>query len=313
MSNMQNPNIGTLELRALLALEGLLKERSVSKAAQRVGLSQPAMSHMLARLRKTFDDQLLVRGRNGFVLTEYGERLLSHVSQLAPQIEALGKADRFDAASSQATFRLACTDHASVVLSPPLLQAFSVAAPGAILKVLSVPSRHLNLPQLEATRFDLVVGWFDALPADWHVKKLFDEHLVVLASANNAAIGPTLDLDTFLALKHVVLAPDERELQNMADMTLAARGLKRNVGAFVSNFSATPFVVAESQLIAMIPATLAARFAQLPGIRLHEPPLDFPSYPVSMAWHPRVHAEPGHRWLRQLIIDAAHTVGRPAA
>lgn len=308
MSTMQNLNIAKLELRALLALEGLLRERSVSKAAQRVGLSQPAMSHMLARLRKTFDDQLLVRGRNGFVLTEYGERLLHHVSELAPQIEALGKADRFDPAASHATFRLACTDHASVVLSSPLLQAFSAAAPAAIVKILSVPSRHLDLPQLEATRFDLVVGWFDALPADWHVKKLFDEQLVVIASASNSAIGATLDLGTFLSLKHVVLAPDERELQNMADMTLASRGLKRNVGAFVSNFSATPFVVADSQLIAMIPSTLATRFSHLAKIRLHRPPLEFPSYPVSMAWHPRVHAEPGHRWLRQLIIDAAHKV-----
>ncbi len=305
---MQNPNIAKLELRALLALEGLLRERSVSRAAQRVGLSQPAMSHMLARLRKTFGDQLLVRGRSGFVLTEYGERLLLHVSQLAPQLEALGKADRFDPATSKATFRIACTDHASAVLSPPLLQAFSVAAPGAILKLLSVPSRHLDLPQLEATRFDLVIGWFDALPADWHVKKLFDERLVVIASATNAAIGPTLDLETFLSLKHVVLAPDERELQNMADMTLAARGLRRNVGAFVSNFSATPFIVAESPLIAMVPATLAERFAHLPGIRLHEPPTEFPSYSVSMAWHPRVHAESGHRWLRQLVIDAARKI-----
>jgi DNA-binding transcriptional LysR family regulator len=80
----------------------------------------------------------------------------------------------------------------------------------------------------------------------------------------------------------------------------------------VSNFSATPFVVAESQLIAMIPSTLAARFAHLPGIRLHASPAEFPSYPVSMAWHPRVHAEPGHRWLRQLVIDAAHRLAPSA-
>jgi DNA-binding transcriptional LysR family regulator len=311
MSDMQNTNIAKLELRALIALEALLRDRSVNKAAQRVGLSQPAMSHMLARLRKTFGDQLVVRGRTGLVLTEYGERLLLHLEELAPRIEALGKAERFDPQASAATFRCACTDHASVVLMPPLLQSFSAAAPGAILKVLSVASRHLDLAQLEATRFDLVVGWFDALPADWHVKKLFDERLVCIASAKNEAIRDTLDLETFLRLKHVVLAPDERELQNMADMTLASRGLKRNVGAFVSNFSATPFVVAASQLIALIPSTLAARFSHLPGIKLHEPPIEFPSYPVSMAWHPRVHAEPGHRWLRQLIIDAVHSVVGP--
>lgn len=305
MSGMHNSNISKLELRALLALEGLLRERSVSNAAQRAGLSQPAMSQMLARLRKTFGDDLLVRGRQGYVLTEYGERLLEHVTHLAPQIEALGRADRFTPAESTATFRIACTDHAAIVLLPPLQQLFSAAAPQAALKVLSVHSRRLDMDHLEATRFDLLAGWFQTLPADWHVKKLFEERLVVISGANNKAIGETLDVDTFLSLKHVVLSPDERAMQNMADMTLSSRGLRRTIGTFVSNFSATPFVVLSSPLIALVPAALAARFAQLPGLRIHESPLEFPKFPVSMAWHPRVHHEPGHRWLRELISEAA--------
>lgn len=302
---MHNSNIAKLEIRALLALEGLLREGSVSKAAQRVGLSQPAMSHMLARLRKTFGDELLVRGRQGFVLTEYGERLLAHVTQLAPQLEALGRADRFSPSESEATFRLACTDHAAIVLLPLLQRAFTEAAPRAVLKVLSVHSRRLDMDHLEATRFDLLVGWFQSLPADWHVKKLFEERLVVISAEDNPAIGEKLDLETFLKLKHVVLSPDERTMQNTADMTLAARGLRRQVGAFVSNFSATPFVVLNSPLIALVPTGLAARFAQLPRLRIHEPPVQFPPFSVSMAWHPRVHHEPGHRWLRDLITASA--------
>ncbi len=305
MSDMHNSNIAKLEVRALLALEALLRERSVSKAAQHVGLSQPAMSHMLARLRRTFGDELLVRGRQGFVLTEYGERLLAHVTQLAPQIEALGRADRFSPHESEATFRIACTDHAAIVLLPPLQRAFVTAAPRATLKVLSVHSRRLDMDHLEATRFDLLLGWFQTLPADWHVKKLLEERLVVISGADNKAIGETLDLETFLSLKHVVLSPDERMMQNMADTTLAAHGLRRRVGAFVSNFSATPFIVLNSSLIALIPAGLAARFAQLPRLRVHEPPIAFPTFSVSMAWHPRVHHEPGHRWLRELIAAAA--------
>ncbi|WP_457018480.1 MULTISPECIES: LysR family transcriptional regulator [unclassified Luteimonas] len=302
---MHNSNIAKLELRALFALEALLRDRSVSKAAQRIGLSQPAMSHMLARLRKTFGDDLLVRGRDGFVLTEYGHRLLAHVTHLVPQIEVLGRANQFVPGDSDATFRLACTDHAAVVLLPPLQRLFAEAAPRATLKVLSVHSRRLDMNHLEATRFDLLVGWFQALPADWHLRKLFEERLVVISGADNKAIGDELDVETFLSLKHVVLSPDERTAQNMAEMTLAAHGLQRNIGALVSNFSATPFVVLESPLIAMVPAALASRYAQLPGLRIHESPLEFPPFAVSMAWHPRVHDEPGHRWLRAMISEAA--------
>jgi DNA-binding transcriptional LysR family regulator len=306
---MHNSNIAKLELRAIFGLEALLRERGVSKAAQSVGMSQPAMSHMLARLRRVFEDELLVRGQSGLVLTEYGQQLLGQVTTLSAQIEALGTTNRFSPGASHATFRLACTDHAAVVLLPPLQHAFSVAAPNATLKTLSVHSRRLNMEQLEASRFDLLVGWFQTLPADWHVRRLFEEHLVVISAAGNRAIGSQLDLDTFLSLKHVVLSPDERTLQNMADTTLAAHGLQRKIGAFVSNFSATPFVVLDSELIAMVPATLAARFALLPGLRIHEPPLEFPRFSVSMAWHPRAHEESGHRWLRDLVVDASASCG----
>ena len=305
MSDMHNANTSKLEIGALIALEALLRERSVSKAAQRIGLSQPAMSHMLARLRKAFGDPLLVRGRSGLVLTSRGEQLLTKVARLVPQIEALAKADDFAAADSKQTFRIACTDHAAVVLLPLLQPAFSAAAPDATLKILSVHSRRLDLEHLEATHFDLLIGWFDTLPADWHVKKLFDERLVAISGTGNDFVGKDLDLETFLSLKHVVLSADERTTHNMAEVTLASQGLKRNIGTFVSNFSATPFIVSTSKLIAVIPAALATRFAHLPGIRIHESPVPFPNFAVSMAWHPRSHDEPSQQWLRAQVIDAA--------
>lgn len=308
MSDMHNTNTAKLEIGALIALEALLRERSVSKAAQRVGLSQPAMSHMLARLRKAFGDPLLVRGRSGLVLTGRGEQLLTKVTRLVPQIEALAQSEDFAPADSKQTFRIACTDHAAVVILPLLQPAFSAAAPDATLKILSVHSRRLDLEHLEATHFDLLIGWFDTLPADWHVKKLFDERLVAISGTGNDFIGKDLDLETFLSLKHVVLSADERTTHNMAEVTLASQGLKRNIGTFVSNFSAAPFIVSTSKLIAAIPAALAARFAQLPGIRIHESPVPFPRFAVSMAWHPRSHDDPTQQWLRAQVIDAAAKV-----
>lgn len=307
MADMHKVNIGRLELASLVALEALLRERSVSRAAQRVGLSQPAMSHMLARLRRAFDDPLLVRGRKGFALTAYGERLLSQVEHLTPEVERLGRDERFSPADSRTMFRIACTDHAAMVLLAGIEAAFSAAAPEATLKVLSVHSRRVDLEHLEAAHFDVLVGYFEALPANWHVKQLFEERLVIIASAHNDFGAQGLDLETFLAARHIVLAADERTTHNRADQALAARGHRRNVRMFVSNFSATPFIVAGSDMVALVPSTLAERFAQLPAIRVLEAPLEFPKFSISMAWHPRAHRDPASRWIRQLIVDAATT------
>lgn len=302
---MHKVNIDRLELGSLGALEALLRERSVSRAAQRVGVSQPAMSHMLARLRRAFDDPLLVRGRKGFALTAYGARLLSQVEHLTPEVERLGRDERFSPADSRAMFRIACTDHAAMVLLPGIEAAFSEAAPDATLKVLSVHSRRVDLEHLEAAHFDVLVGYFESLPANWHVKPLFEEHLVVIAGARNSFDAKGLDLETFLAAKHIVLAADERTTHNRADQSLAARGHRRNVRMFVSNFSATPFIVADSDMIALVPSTLARRFARLSAIRVLEAPIEFPKFSISMTWHPRAHRDPASRWIRQLIVEAA--------
>jgi DNA-binding transcriptional LysR family regulator len=302
---MRKVNIDRLTLSSLEALEALLRERSVSRAAQRAGMSQPTMSHMLARLRRAFGDPLLVRSRKGSALTAYGERLLARIPYLIQELQLLRRDERFSPAGERGMYRIACTDHASMVLLPGIEAMFSAAAPDATLKILSVHSRRVDLEHLEAAHFDVLVGYFEALPTNWHVKRLFEERLVIIASADSDFGRRDLDLETFLAAKHIVLAADERTTHNRADRFLAARGCHRNARMFVSNFSTMPFVVANSDMIALVPATLAKRFLQLPTIRVVEPPLKLPRFTISMAWHPRAHQDPAGRWIRQLIVDAA--------
>lgn len=306
MFNIEKLNIAKLDIRMLSALEVLLRERSVNVAAMHAGLSQPAMSNALARMRAAFEDPLLVRGHRGFILTERGQQVLEQLAELLPRLEALGRAASFQPECTRRTFQLAVTDHAAIVLLPLVLSAFRAKAPTAILKAATVQSRQVDIDRLEAAGFDVRIGWFETLPPNWHARTLFEEELVVIKRrcAGRARAEP-LDLDTFLRLKHVVLAPDQRSVRNLAETALAAKGLKREIGAFVSSFSAMPFIVSGSDMIAVLPRGVATQFQYLPNIQTLQSPFPFQRFPISLAWHERVHHDRANAWLRSLVIDAA--------
>lgn len=302
-----------LELGTLVALDALLRERNVSKAAHRVGMTQPTMSHLLARLRQTFGDPLLVRGSAGLTLTDNGALLLEQLRRLVPQIEDFGKAGAFAPDATQSMFRLACTEHAALAMVPRLQAHLEDRAPNAVLKLLTIQARTLNLPRLEEFRFDLLIGVFSTLPADWHVKNLYEDRLVVIGGrALHKRRGP-LTVDRFLAATHVVFSPDERSLQNLVDFALESHGVKRRIGTFVSTFQMAASIVAESNRLAVVPAGLARHLAHIPGIRIVDSPIEFPSLLVSMAWHPRSHEEPQQRWFRKLVADSARQAASAVA
>ena len=308
-----NLRVLRLELGTLIALDALLRERNVSKAANRVGMSQPTMSHLLARLRQTFGDPLLVRGSAGLTLTDNGRLLFGQLQRLVPQIEDFQKAATLAPDETQTMLRLACTEHASLAMVPRLHALLEGRAPGAVLKLLTVQARTLNFQRLEESRFDLLVGAFTNLPADWHVKDLYEDHLVVIGGrALHKRRGP-LTTERFLAATHVVFSPDERSLQNLVDSVLESKGLKRNIGTYVSTFQMAAAIVAESNRVAMVPSGLARHLLHVPGIRVAPSPIPFPPLVVSMAWHPRSHEEPQQRWFRKLVTEAARAAAAAAA
>ncbi len=304
MSDIQKANIKKLDVGLLSALEVLLRERSVSRAASHAGLSQPAMSNALARIRIAFDDALLVRGRKGMMLTEGGQALLDQLTVLTPQLERLGRTPGFDPLTSEMTFFVAGTDHANFVLMPEIMRLFSAEAPLATLKLTTVLSREADLDRLEAGGYDVRVGWFAALPPHWRKRTLLREELVMMARADHPCFAPDLGLDTFLDFKHLVLAPDKRSTRNLVDDVLASMGLKRRVGAFVSSFGAMALMVAACDLVAILPGRLARRFAFLP-VRIRPSPVAFKDFEMVLAWHPRVHSDAAYVWLRDLIVRAA--------
>lgn len=312
MSDIHKLNIAKLDVGMIAALEVLLSERSVSKAARRVGLSQPAMSNALARMRVAFDDQLLVRGNSGMMLTPRAEILLRQLSEVMPQLVALGRAADFDPARTRTSFRIAMTDHAGMVLMPEVLRRLHSEAPHVQTHTSTISSRQSDAEAADSERFDLRLGWLKNLPAHWHQRQLLNEELVVIGSASNPALKRKLSVEAYLRLDHVALATSGPLFQNLTDQALAVSGLNRNIVARTSHFAILPFIVSRSNLVAMFPKRLAEMFRDLADLRIVRSPYPFKDFNLSMAWHPRVHHDVEHRWLRQLVIRCAAAIdGKP--
>ena len=301
MSDILSANIRRLDVGALIALGKLLAQRNVSRVAREVGMSQPAMSHLLARLRLAFGDDLLVRDGTGLVLTAEGARLQARLEAALPHLLGVFEGESFDPASSNVHFKLGITDHAGQVLLPDVLAELHARAPRATVSIAVIPNRQTDLSDLDAGRYDLRFGWLRSLPPQWHRRKLLDDRIVLIASADHPDIADPMTIEDFVALDHIALESERPIYPNLVDRHLASCGLERRVVVRVSHFAIAPSLIAGTRMVAMFPERLARNVG--PGIRIIQPPLDFPDPNLSMAWHPRVHASAESIWLRQLVID----------
>ncbi len=291
-----------LDTRMLTGLELLLSERNISKAAKRVGLSQPAMSNTLARLRRYFSDPLLVYGPGGLILTPRAEKILEQVRRLNADLDALLVPDSFDPQLSREIFRVATSDYASFVLMPAIVKRVRESAPRVTIMTAVVPT---DLNELEAQRYDLRIGWLRSLPAHWYRRTLINEGFVVMGAASNARFRAGLTAESFCELRHVVMNTVRPLTLSHLDSLLNAHGLTRDIALSVDHFSTIPAVVAETDLIAVIPTRLAKIFQRSVDVLVQPLPVTIGDYDTSMGWHPRSHEDPSQKWLREVIGDVA--------
>lgn len=288
----------------LSALQMVLAERSVGKAARRFGLSQPAMSNALARMRIAFGDPLLVRMRSTMALTARGQELLEQLEALLPQLEQLARPAQFDPMTSRVQFRVAATDYAALMLAPRIIRLLRKEAPGASLIMSTVQNREIDIENSDE-HFDLRIGWLASPPQSWYIRKILDDEIVVIAGIGNERVGDTLTREEFASMEQVAIRTRQPLYHSRIDQVLLDSGMRRNIAAWMSNFSAVPFVVAQSDLIAVFPASLARLYAPVAGIRIVEPPFPLEGLNISMAWPASVHHDAAHRWLRAKIVECA--------
>jgi DNA-binding transcriptional LysR family regulator len=295
-------NLAGIDLNLLVAFDALVAERSVSQAAQRVGLSQPAMSNALARLRRLLDDPVMLRSRHGMEPTPRALELAPTVHQALAELgRALAPAASFEPAHSDYRFHIECSDELELSLLPRLVERVASLAPRVEI-TLTRAARDTEA-QLREGGADLYLGHWSSIPASLHRHLIHHESFACIARRSHPRIKTRLTLRAYGELGHVVLTPSAPP-GRVAASALTDQGAGRRVALRTSSVSAVPLIVARSELIATLPHSLARLFCELLPLQLHRPPVDTLSFPVHMVWHPRTHEQASHRWLRQVAMDA---------
>lgn len=301
MQRIMNPDIRNLDLNLLKTLDALLDERSVTRAADRLSLTQPAVSGMLNRLRESFDDPLFVRAQRGIVPTLRAEQLAAPVKQLLADIEALLQPQGFDPVSAQLTLRLASTDYALRAIVLPFLSSLRQHAPNIRVSVQPV-DEHALAGQLDRGDIDLALITPDTAAPGLHSAPLFDERYVcVMRTGHPDAASGAISLDRFCALDHALVSPAGGGFQGVTDHALTRMGRSRRVLVSVTSFLVLPEILQGSDLIAVVPQRLVT---STDGLIVMAPPLPIPGFRKTLAWHERTHRDVGHQWARSLLLQS---------
>ena len=296
-------DIRAVDLNLLKAFDALMGERAVTRAAGRIGLSQPAMSHALSRLRGLFADDLFVRTATSMEPTARAREIAPLIAAAIEQIEAaLNLGTGFDPAKSAAIFTAGMAEYAEIALVGSLARAFAHEAPGATLRLL--PATGIDIAeQLERGAIDVAVAHLANLPAHIESRVLLRDPFVVVARKGHPAAAQPLSLETYAAQRHVLVSP-RGTTSGALDRILVDFGLKRRVALLVATYLAVPAALGESDLVATVPSRTARQIAATAEIAIMPLPIDF-AMTVSMAWHRRAQSEPAQTWFRALLTDAA--------
>lgn len=290
-----------LDLNLLLVFSALMRERSVARASKRLFIGPSAVSMALNRLRETIRDPLLVRSVGGMAPTS---RALALWAELEPALGAIELAVRgargFDPATATRTIRFAAPDDLEFVLVPALLEALDREAPGIRLVVRPSDFRTL-LAQLDAGDADLALSATPTrgIERRHRIQPLKQERFSVLYDARQIGRTGPLDLESYLAIPHLLLSI-AGDLHGPIDEHLAEIGRTRRVVAALAHFPTMPFVLKRRACLVNMPSTAARYYAQAYGLEISPPPLESPTFEISLAWHARTHADPAHVWFRAL-------------
>lgn len=291
-----------LDLDLLRVFDHLHRERHLTRAARLVGLSQPAMSRALARLREVFGDPLFVRTPRGMLPTTRAEELAPEVRELLRRASALVRPAALEPQTLERDFVVAGVDFLEADLLPRLVRLLAEEAPRATLT--SRPLGPDASDALASGRADLAIGVRTTLPADAMTTHLFDDGFVCVVREGHPSVGRTLSLARFVALSHLLISP-RGEPGSPVDTALAALGKSRRIAVRTHTFLSAPLVVAQTDLVLTGPRRVLVPMAAALGLRLLPPPVELRTFAVHMAWHPRVQHDPAHAWLRGLVKRAA--------
>lgn len=302
-----------IDLHLLRCLDVLLAERSVTRAAARMEMSQPGMSNALARLREAFGDPLLVRTPKGMEPTARAEEVRQTVREALHGIEsALTGGSGFDPATASLNITIATTDYAAFVLFPGVLNRLEREAPGITITLRPPDPAHIR-EWLEEGAGELAIGFAPSLPDSLNTSTIYRDRLVCVARQDHPAIGDTVSRDTYGASRHVIFGSAFTGLSTLEivlDDMLEHEGIVRQPGTRIPSALLSPHIVAATDMIATLPVRFVERFTDTLPLRAFELPFDAPEFPIAMIWHERTRQNEAMAWLREVIRQVAAEASR---
>ena len=297
-------NLRDIDLNLLVVFQQLYKERRVAAVADNLGLTQPAVSNALARLRKMLGDDLFLRSPRGMEPTPYAAYLAEPIANaLAAIRDTLERQLEFDPGASVRGFTIAMTDLGEIHFLPRLMRRLAEVAPGVTISTVRNTSVNLN-EELESGRVDIAMGLMPKLKGGFFQRLLFRQRYVCIMRAGHPLDKETMTLEDFEGAQHVVVVAGGTG-HAVADDIIGRRGVKRNIRLSVPHFIALGHILATTDLIATVPERYVRESMAPFGLTFLPHPVPIPEFDVNMFWHARFHKEPGNQWLRNLIADVA--------
>lgn len=293
-------NFKSFDFNLLKVLDVLITERNVTRAGEQLGRSQPAISNALRRLRILLNDDLLVRGVNGMVLTPRAEVLRQPLREALASLEGgLFEEVAFDPAVATGVYRVSMPDRLTLAIVPPLLDRLQRQAPNIALQVLTA-DRQQALDLLDEDRIDMALGWFDEKPRHLTAEFLRDEDLYCVFRGGHPILKSKFNMKSVLSYPHLVVSATGRRIA-IFDELLSRHKLKRHALVAVSNFSAVPHMLARSDMIGVFTKLASEVFEKSFGLVKRQVPLDVGKIATNMVWHVRSNKDNKHVWLREQI------------
>ncbi len=307
MGNIHHINLAAIDLNLLVVFDALMAEQNVTRAGDRVGLSQPATSNALARLRRMTGDDLFVRTATGLRPTATALALQQQVRPALAQIQsALWEQPPFDPATSDRVFTIGMSDYVEFTLLPPLMQAIQAQAPQVAVQVRS-GDRPKILALLDSGELDLACGLFPESHAAHRERSLFQERYVCVCRQDHPIIGETLSLADYLAVPHLLVSVKEDRIGRV-DTWLAEQNLRRHIALSIPHFLAAPFILAKTDLVATLAQRVALSLAPQQGLKCLPIPFPMAGFSVFMRWHQATENALPCQWLRSVVGEVSGTI-----
>ena len=304
-----------IDLNQLVLFQQLMVERRVSKVAENLGLTQPAVSNTLAKLRRQFGDDLFVRTPKGMMPTPLAEQMAGPIGDALALIHrGLNPHSRFDPASVQRSITIGMTDIGEIVFLPELLAHLQQVAPGVALTTVRTTASTLR-EDMEAGKVDLAIGPLPQLKAGFFQRRLFRQRYVCLFRQGHPLDRKRMSLADFQAAEHLIIVSAGTGHGKVDDLIRRA-GIERRMRLTVPHFVSVGHILQRSDMVATVTERLAERLAAPFGLRFLPHPIDLPEVAINLFWHAKVHRSPAHQWLRGLVFDLFGddtTPGQPPA